>query len=59
MPTEEQIEVGCDVARAKINEKITARVGAFATGFVTDEDIREIVKDVLTAAENVLGGESS
>lgn len=53
-PTKEQITVGCEVVRAKIN----AKMGNFS-GYVTDADIREIVIEVLTATGNVLGGEEA
>ncbi len=59
MPTEEQIEVGCEVAREAINEmKFNTLISdELLRGMVTAKMIRHVVIRVLTASENVLGSE--
>ena len=55
MPTEEQIEVACDVAREELNA--IEVMGISVGGHVTDKQIRDIFTKALIATENVLGGD--
>lgn len=51
--TEKQIRDGCKVLRKRLDALITEKVGAWATSYIDDADIREGVIDVLKAAEKV------
>lgn len=53
MPTQEQIEVGCDIVREEL--KLVTIMGVSIGSNATDAQIRDIVTKVLTGAENVLG----
>lgn len=53
MPTQEQIEVGCDVIREEIN--LITVMGISVGNHVTDKQIRDIFTKALIATENVLG----